>query len=132
MGTASWLPIYPTIPHIASTPGCQRCHRHLLFDGFALRRREPVLPVFLFPLEELVFAGMPPSATRARRFAAHPGRVTCVTREMTSESGGTFRVTVVPAAITEPAPTVTGATNCVSPPINTPSPMMVSAFRTPS
>jgi len=49
--------------------------------------------VFLFPLEELAFAGMPPSATRARRFAAHPGRVTCVTREMTSESGGTFRVT---------------------------------------
>ena len=44
---------------------------------------------------------------------------------MTKASAGTFSVTVVPAAMMAPAPTVTGATNCVSLPRNTPSPITV-------
>src|SRR6185503_5805118 len=49
-----------------------------------------------------------------------------------SESAGTSLVTTLPAPVTEPRPTRTGATSIVSLPIFTSSSMIVSFFRMPS
>src|ERR1039457_6170436 len=51
----------------------------------------------------------------------HPSLFTCGVLAMASESGGTSLVTVVPAAISELRPIVTGATNCTSLPTKTSS-----------
>src|SRR6266568_1214543 len=58
-------------------------------------------------------------------FNRHPSLLTCGVREMANESGGTSTVTVVPAATRELRPTLTGATNCTSLPMNTSSPITV-------
>src|SRR6478609_9728985 len=58
-------------------------------------------------------------ASNIRRLPAHPTRLICGTRAIANESAGTSCVTVVPAAIYAPRPTVTGATSCVSVPTDT-------------
>src|SRR5687767_11898794 len=106
-------------------------YRDRLADGLTIRFRDVALPDF--PLDCFRSdPGAAPTPNSARRLAAHPGLVTWRPREITRESFGTFSVTVVPAAITDPSPTVTGATNCVSLPMKTPSWTIVSAFRIPS
>src|SRR3990170_4703033 len=65
-------------------------------------------------------------------FSAHPSMFLCSTRLIASAPGGTSFVTVEPAAITAPSPIFTGATNCVSLPTKTLSPIMVLCFFHPS
>src|SRR5207249_4129156 len=118
MGTASCFPTYPTMPHIL-----------LSFYPFS--------PFFPLTLPSPLASCLPPASDgpaggNARRRAAHPGLFTCKALAIASASAGTFSVTVDPAAITAPRPTVTGATNCVSLPTNTSSSMTVSCLRDPS
>ena len=58
--------------------------------------------------------------------------VTCLLRESVSLSLGVFLVMVDPAPIVEPSAMVTGATNCVSDPTNTSSPIVVECLFAPS
>jgi len=61
-----------------------------------------------------------------------PGIFFCLVRETASEPGGTSTVTVVPAPMTAPLPTLTGATNCVSEPMKASSPIVVRCLLVPS
>ena len=61
-----------------------------------------------------------------------PGTDICLARETVSCPGGASRVSVVPAPIVAPRPTVTGATSCVSEPMNTSSSITVRCLFAPS
>jgi len=64
--------------------------------------------------------------------AAQPSRFFCGTRVTASAPSGTSRVIVEPAPTYAPAPTVTGATNWLSLPMNAPAPIEVRCLRSPS
>ena len=61
-----------------------------------------------------------------------PGLVDWVLSFIVSSPAGASFHTVVPAPIVAPLPTVTGATSCVSEPMNTSSSMMVRCLFAPS
>src|SRR3982751_1854691 len=115
------------LPALRSTEswGDRRGALVVLFDGMdAARFRDPLDGVVAGRSPEVPCA--PPSSRSARRFVAHPTRLVWIVLEIASESGGTSCVIVVPAAITDPLPIVTGATSCVSLPMKTSSSMTVS------
>src|SRR5579872_692761 len=68
----------------------------------------------------------------ARRAAAQPGLLTWRPRAMARASAGMSSVTVEPAAIYAPSPTVMGATSAESLPTKTRAPMRVGFFLAPS
>src|SRR6185437_13993166 len=102
------------IPHMTVTPdltkltGRRLSRRNQRFDDFArlfFTLLEVVL-VFSFACSlaaraESLLGALPFS--NIRRLATHPTRFTCNTRAIANESAGTFCVTVVPAATTDPS-----------------------------
>ncbi len=61
-----------------------------------------------------------------------PGNDTCFARDKVSEPAGASLVIVLPAPIVAPRPIVTGATSCVSEPMNASSSMTVRCLFAPS
>jgi hypothetical protein len=62
----------------------------------------------------------------------HPLTVICLLRDKLSSPAGVLRVIVEPAPIVDPLATFTGATSCVSEPINTSSSITVRCLFAPS
>src|SRR4029450_11865902 len=78
------------------------------------------------------FASSPSCAFDSLAVLVYPSMFSCSGREIPRAPGGTSRVITDPAPVYAASPTFTGATNAVSTPIRTWSPITVRCLRNPS